>query len=135
MAILNANQQPAFIALQAYLGTQGYTQRDAIDYTNSSITGAQITAHTVQLPATSTTVVSLVTLFANCPNPQFFCAQDNTTTPGQNFGVAFAAGTYAFVAPLGFWGYSCDGTVLPNSIYLNNPNATVGVVSLSCITN
>ena len=137
---LNANSNPAYIALQAFLGVADESHQTAVDFeSNSTLTGAALVKQTIQLPGTMTTSVSLATLFANCVAPQFFCAYDITPSPGQNFGVNNSGGSslsnFFMVAPGSVWGYACDGNPLPATIYLYNPNATTGVVQLACITN
>lgn len=137
---LNANSNPAFIAIQAFLGIADESHQTAVDYQSASTTtGAALVKQNVSLPGGLTTSVSLATLFASCPSPQFFCAYDITSSPGQNFGINNSGGSslanFFMVAPQSAWGYACDGNPLPATIYLYNPNATAGVVQLACITN
>lgn len=133
---LNANSNPAYIALQAFLGPANESHQTAIDFeSTSTLTGAALSKATISVPATTTVSVSTATYFANCPSPQFFCAYDDTTSPGQNFGVSLAGSPYAMVAARSFWGYTCDGSALPATISLYNPNASASVITLACITN
>lgn len=134
--VLNANSNPAYFAMQAFLGTADQSHDTAIDFeSGSSQTGAAISKTTVVVAGNSTVAVNVADKFANCPSPQFFCAFDETTTPGQNFGISFTGAPFAMVAPSSFWGYACDGSALPSTLYLFNPNATAGTIILACITN
>jgi hypothetical protein len=137
---LNANSNPAYVAIQAFLGVADESHQTAVDFQSAStLTGAAIVKQTINLPGLLTTSVSLTTLFANCVSPQFFCAYDITTSPGQNFGINNSGGSslanFFMVAANSAWGYACDGNPLPATIYLYNPNAAAGVVQLACITN
>jgi hypothetical protein len=137
---LNANSNPAFIAIQAEIGPADESHQQAVDYqSGSTTTGAALVKQVINLAPTSTTSVSLATLFANCVAPVFFSAYDITLMPGQNFGINNSGGSslanFFMVAPESAWGYACDGNPLPATIYLYNPNATAGVVQLACITN
>jgi hypothetical protein len=137
---LNANTNPAYVAIQAFLGIADESHITATDFeSGSTTTGAAVVQQVVNIPATSTISVSLTTLFANCAAPVYFGAKDITSTPGQDFGINNSGGSslanFFMVAPLSAWGYACDGNPLPATIYLYNPNSTAGVVQLSCITN
>jgi hypothetical protein len=141
MATLNANSNPAFIALQAFVGIADESHQTGIDFESAStLTGAALAkSPPINLPALTATPISLATYFSNCPSPVFFGAMDLTTTPGQNFGISLSGGAstsnFFMVAPNSVWGYACDGNPLPSTVYLYNPNATVGIVQLVCITN
>jgi len=142
MALLNANSNPAFIALQAFLGIADESHQTGIDFESAStLTGAAVAkSPPINLPASVVTAVSLATYFANCLSPVFFGAMDLTLTPGQNFGISTVNGglstaNFFMVAPNSVWGYACDGNPLPATIYLYNPNSSAGVVQLVCITN
>jgi hypothetical protein len=141
VATLNANSNPAYIALEAFLGVADESRQTAMDFeTGSSTTGAALAkSPPISLPATTTTIINLSTYFANCLSPVFFGAMDLTTTPGQNFGISLSGGTgtsnFFMVAPNSVFGYACDGNTLPTNVYLYNPNATAGIIQLVCITN
>jgi hypothetical protein len=141
MATLNANSNPVYIALQAFLGVADESHQIGIDFeSGSSLTGAALAkSPPINLPATSTTMVSLATYFANCLSPVFFGAMDLVTTPGQNFGISIVGGastaSFFMVAAESVFGYACDGNTLPTNVYLYNPNTTAGIVQLVCITN
>lgn len=141
MALLNANSNPAFIAIQSFLGIADESHQTGIDFQSAStLTGAALAkSPPINLPATSTTPISLATYFSNCLSPVFFGAIDLTASPGQNFGISLAGGSstanFFMVGPNAAFGYACDGNLLPSTVFLYNPNATVGIVQLVCITN
>lgn len=134
---LNANSNPAYVAIQAFLGPADESHETVVDFESSSITGAAVLKYVANIPATTTISVSLSTVFAAASSPQFMCAFDATTSPGQNFGINYsgAGGPFSMVAAASAWGYPCDGSALPSTVYLYNPNTSAGVVVLGCITN
>ena len=136
MATLNANSNPANIALQAFLGIADQSHETAIDFNSSGLTGAALVKQVVNVPgSTSSQAVSLATLFAGCLSPQFFVVFDDTPSPGQNFGVSVSGGNFQMVAAASWWGYCCDGEALPATLYLSNPNSAAGTIVIACITN
>ena len=137
MTTLNANSNPAYVALQAFLGVADESHDTAIDFeTNSNFTGAAIAKQVISVPgSTSSESVSISTLFPNCPSPQFFAVYDLTPSPGQPFGVSLDGTNFAHVAAGSFFSYVCDGTALPSTIYLKNANTAASTIAIVCITN
>jgi hypothetical protein len=141
MATLNANSNPAYIAIQAFLGVADESHQTGIDFQSAStVTGAALLkSPPINLTGLATTSFSLATYFSNALSPVFFGAMDITSTPGQNFGISLSGGAstanFFMVGPNAAFGYACDGNILPSTVYLYNPNATVGIVQLVCITN
>jgi hypothetical protein len=130
---LNAVSNPAYIALQAYMGNAASLAQGAINYstgiTTPSITAAVVAISQQNIPVStlpgSPVSVSLLSLFPNLTAPVFLCVFD-VTTPGQVFYCGTASGTSAMVevSANGFWAVSTGG-ILPPIIYLANPSSTI----------
>lgn len=137
MALLNANSNPAYIGIQAFLGVADESHETAIDFESSSLTGAVVAkSPPIIIPATGSTSISLTTYFANCAAPVFFVVYDITTSPGQSFGFSTSGGNYMMVGAASWGGWAADGiSALPATLYLTNPNANPGTVICACITN
>lgn len=138
MTALNATSNPAYVALEAFLGVADQAHETAIDFeTNNSYVGAANVGQVIEVAANSTVTVTIAnTAFANCPVPQFFAAYDVTPAPGLPFGFSLDNTHFMNVAALSFVGWICDGEALPATIYLKNPSmTTAATIKLVCITN
>jgi len=136
---LNAISNPAVIALQAYMGSIESTNNLAINYLSSStLTSVTVDSNVQEIPANTTTnapvAVNLSPIFGNDASPVFFVVYD-ITSPGQTFYVGTGAGAQMVeVSAGGFWAFAAGGS-LPTTIYLANPNGTVGSVKLVAMSN